>query len=171
MIGPSNRVFQQLDADHDGTVSEAEFVALFKQADANHDGSLTGGELAATMRRTLLASFARPGAGAAPSEPKADDQPQGPGAGRPGRGPRGAGGRPGFRGMASIEMIFTRLDKNQDGSLTKDEVPEMVWQRLSQADTNSDGAISKEEVEAFRKLRRPGQPATDAPAETTPEAK
>lgn len=44
--------------------------------------------------------------------------------------------------------FFQRLDKNKDDVLTKDEVPERLWTRISKADKNNDGKITKEELKA-----------------------
>jgi Ca2+-binding EF-hand superfamily protein len=59
-----------------------------------------------------------------------------------------AEGRPGMEGM------FDRFDKDNDGKLSKDEMPPPMAERLVMADTDEDGAISKDELQAaFRKLR------------------
>lgn len=43
------------------------------------------------------------------------------------------------------EAFFNRLDKNHDGKLTDDEIPERMRLRLSAIDTNGDKAIDKKE--------------------------
>jgi len=48
--------------------------------------------------------------------------------------------------MMKKEM-FTKLDKNGDGVLTKDEFPPMV-QKMSAMDTNGDGTVSHDEMKA-----------------------
>lgn len=66
--------------------------------------------------------------------------------------------------------IFTRFDKNSDGKLTSDELPEPARERFMQADTDADGAISKEEMESFRPRpmeRMPERP--QEPPQTQPE--
>ena len=45
---------------------------------------------------------------------------------------------------------FEAADKNKDGLLTKDEVGERRWARISVADTNQDGKVSKAELEKAR---------------------
>ncbi len=45
---------------------------------------------------------------------------------------------------------FEAADKNKDGFLTKDEVGERRWARISVADTNKDGKVSKAELEKAR---------------------
>lgn len=65
----------------------------------------------------------------------------------PSRGPGG----PGRGGPPNPQELFERGDQNDDGKLTKDEVPEFMWGRLSRADANDDGAVTREELaQAFR---------------------
>lgn len=54
-------------------------------------------------------------------------------------------------------MIFGRVDRNHDGKVTKDEAPEFMWSRLSEADADKDGAVSKEELEKHLPKHRGGQ--------------
>ncbi len=42
--------------------------------------------------------------------------------------------------------MFKRADKNSDGKLTKDEVPERIWEHMSKADADKDGALTPEEL-------------------------
>jgi len=42
-------------------------------------------------------------------------------------------------------QMFTNLDANKDGKLTREEMPERFRENFSRADTNNDGGISKEE--------------------------
>jgi hypothetical protein len=73
---------------------------------------------------------------------------KGPGAGdKGGKGPGGFGR--GFGGGFGADFIVDRvlaLDKNKDGKLTKDELPERMQTLIEKGDTNKDGALSKEEV-------------------------
>lgn len=73
-------------------------------------------------------------------------------AGRPGGDNAPGAGRPGGKGAPG--EFFKRADKNGDGKLTQDEVPEQFWSRLSKADKNEDGAVTQEELAAAR----PGGP-------------
>jgi hypothetical protein len=45
---------------------------------------------------------------------------------------------------------FEAADKNKDGVLTKDEVGERRWTRISVADSNKDGKVSKAELDKAR---------------------
>ena len=66
------------------------------------------------------------------------------------------------------------MDRNRDGKLSKDELPEAAWSRLSAADADKDGFISKAELEDFMKQHRSRrQPAADPqkPVEKPTEGK
>ncbi len=47
-----------------------------------------------------------------------------------------------------VERIMSN-DKNNDGKVTKDELPEFMQRMLERADTNKDGAIDKDEAKAM----------------------
>jgi Ca2+-binding EF-hand superfamily protein len=55
VLGP--KAFAAADADHDGTISKSEYLALveklFKRADVNHDGTLNATELHSKAGRAL----------------------------------------------------------------------------------------------------------------------
>ncbi|MDF1862165.1 MAG: hypothetical protein P1U87_18255, partial [Verrucomicrobiales bacterium] len=134
---------KQIDKDGDKAISQEEAGERWermKALDKDEDGKVTLQEMAA----------ARGGAGGGPKGPGGD-------------APGGKGG-PG-RGKGGPEM-FKRADKNNDGKLTKDEVPEQAWARLSQLDKDGDEAISAEEAKAGRPGGPPGggSPGADAKA-------
>lgn len=59
-----------------------------------------------------------------------------------------AGGpRPGF----DLEAIFNRLDRNNDGKLIGDEIPEAQRDNLMRLDADKDSAITLEEVKRLRR--------------------
>jgi hypothetical protein len=63
---------------------------------------------------------------------------------RAGPGPgRGPGGRLGVD--AIVERILS-FDKDQDGKVTKDELPERMQNLIERGDTNKDGALDKDEI-------------------------
>jgi cytochrome c peroxidase len=63
-----------------------------------------------------------------------------------GRGPGGR--RPGLRGLSAEEMAgrIMAYDKNKDGKVTKDELPERMQHLIALGDTNKDGALDQDEV-------------------------
>ena len=150
-----------IDQNADGKVTKDEVLAAFASVDKNNDGTVTREELFQKI------SEGRP-------TPTAEKPPVAPGksdgGGRPdrkrpdgGRGPR-------------PESLFERFDKDHTGTLTKENVPERVWSRISKADSNSDGKISKDELETHVKKVRPGrgdakpaEPKKEEPAEPKPE--
>jgi EF hand len=104
----------------------------------------------------------------------------GPGGFPEGFGPGGRGpqfGGPGRIGVRSpnAEMILDRFDQDHKGFVTKESVPEGVWDRISKADTNNDGKVSKEELEAHFKSPHHERPEAGAestkPVESLKEAK
>jgi hypothetical protein len=64
-----------------------------------------------------------------------------------GRGRRGAGFF-GIRGL-TVDQIVERImsfDKNKDGKITKDELPERMQDLIARGDTNKDGALDTAEI-------------------------
>lgn len=55
-------------------------------------------------------------------------------------------------GMTGDEMSFATMDKNQDGSVTQDELTatDMLHQHFSVADADGDGKLSEAEVSKHR---------------------
>jgi Ca2+-binding EF-hand superfamily protein len=79
-----------------------------------------------------------------------------PGGGGPG-GPGAGGGRPpqggGFDPNAFAEVLFKRYDKNGDGLLNNDEMPENLKAEKEKWDKNGDGFIDLNEFKEFIKAR------------------
>src|SRR5262245_29251135 len=83
--------------------------------------------------------------GAAVTQPP--DQRQGPGPGlvRPAR--------------ISVDDIVERImafDKNKDGKVTRDELPERMHDLITRGDTNKDGALDRDEIMKLVTARGPG---------------
>jgi len=108
---------------------------LFKRADKNGDKKLTEDEVPA-QAWARLSKADKDSDGSVTIE-----ELQAAGGNRPG-GDRPGGGGHGER--------LKEMDKNGDGNLSKDEVPERAWEFLSRADKNGDDVLSKEELEGMR---------------------
>lgn len=83
---------------------------------------------------------------------------------RPGVGRRGGEGGP-FRGNA--EAFFERLDRDGNGEVAQDELPEFLRERFGMMDRNDDGKLTKEEFRrpegAERGPRGDRRPGGDGP--------
>jgi len=120
----------------------------FERFDENGDGLLTAGELPDEFRERMMRADAN-GDGAISREELEE-------AGRSWRGGGGPGDGADRRGR-----LFERLDENDDGVLTDDELPGEMAERMMQADANGDGKLSRDELEQSRRARggqRPGGP-------------
>ena len=124
-------IMQALDGDKDNEISAKEIdssVAALMTLDKNKDGKLTEEEL----------------------RPNFGDGGRGPGErGRGGFGERGGRGPEVPGGGGSVEELVGRImamDKNGDGKLTQDELPERMQSLMTRGDENKDGVLTKEEV-------------------------
>ena len=125
-------LLETLDADQDGKLSKQEIddaVAALKKLDKDADGKLSKEEIGWPP-----AGMGRRGR-------------RGPGMG-PGGGPGGAAEAPSSGPTLSfVERIMTN-DKDGDGKVTKEELPDRMKWMTRRLDTNQDGAIDKSEAEA-----------------------
>lgn len=145
--GPPNPILQALDADGNREISAEEIknaAAALATLDKNKDGKLTIDELRPQFE----------GRGPRPDGPPRE-RPDGEAG--PRRGPGGPEARGGDR--FSPEQFIARvmqLDKNEDGKISKDEMPERMQGMLDRADANKDGALDKSELEEAAKRFREG---------------
>ncbi len=132
--------------------------------DIDQDGKLSKDEIAKAA--DSLGKLDRDGNGTIePSELPQPPRPQfggrGPGQGRPGQGGQGGRGNFGERLM--------QLDKNGDGKLSKDELPERFpAQMFDRLDEDGDGAVTKEEIAKMAERFRQGRPGQGRPGEGRP---
>ncbi len=161
--GPPHPLLMFFDLSRDGELSAEEITGagdVLKSLDRNKDGKLTREELMPPR------GFDGPPPGFGPPV-------DGPRPATPGDGPRGFGDfarrRPGEAAPADpavVERIMSR-DKNGDGTLDRDELPQPMHRLFDTGDANGDGKLSKAEVEqALQKLPKPQVPPAGASAPT-----
>lgn len=110
----------------------------------------TDGDSTVTMKELMAA---RGGKGKGRPEEKPGEKPEG----KPGEKPEGGKGKgkgKGERPEGGPGEMFKRADKNSDGKISKDEVPEQAWERLGKLDKDGDDAVSKEEMAAMAAMMR-----------------
>ncbi len=139
--GAKSQLFMALDANGDGVIDTAEMAnaaVAIKKADKNGDGKITEEE-------------ARPAGGE-----------HGPERGRPQEGgrPRGEASRANPNEMVTTLMQF---DKNADGKLSKDEVPERMQGIFARGDMNKDGLLTSDEIKAVAEAQAAGAGAQGGP--------
>lgn len=143
-----------------GAAKSAEAAALFKQLDANADGALAVNEVP-TDKQGLVRRLLRNGDSDKDGKLSHDEFVAAMQVPRRERG--GNGAARGERGVMALEpdAFFSRFDKNGDGKVTPDEMPEERRERftalLTYADTNSDGGIEREEFAKMRERAAGGQ--------------
>jgi hypothetical protein len=54
-------------------------------------------------------------------------------------------------GIPTVEQILQRFDKNRDETLTAEELPERVRQRIMRADADGDGVVTRQELDTARR--------------------
>lgn len=160
-------LFDALDEDVDGFITKAELpggssiLKQMKTFDPNHDEKVSFEEFKGALE-TLEEQLGRPltqqehyafVGGQSPGEGLGSS-----GGGQSGGGQRGAGQRgAGQRGSGGFDLgaFFDRMDNDQDGTLSGDEISERMKDRVEQMDKDKDGKISKKEfMESPR--RQPG---------------
>lgn len=135
-------------------------TALFDKLDANADDKLTAeeaGEKGARLFERLLRTSDANGDGVLTREEFASGT-------REKAGRRVQTDRPGQRRRPDPQAFFKRLDRNGDGKVTLDEIPEQrkeIFERmLARLDKNGDKSVTLDEFKAARGARptdRPGQ--------------
>jgi len=154
----ADRLFDRLDANHDGKLDqadrEARQKARFDRADANHDGQVSYAEF--TVARTD-AEHARKDRFAQRGE-------------RFGQNVRGEHrmahnrfGHGRFRGRGGALGMIQMADADKDGAVTKAEFQARMLQRFDRLDTNHDGTVTRDEAKAARdNMRQQWQSRRDA---------
>jgi collagen type III alpha len=125
-----DRMFQRSDANGDGKLTKDEvperMAPMLDGADTNEDGAIDRAELEAAMANMRNRGGGPGGRG---------------GFGGPGFGGPGGGGNP-----EDLLKQMLSFDKNRDGVLTPDEVPEQAMGMVRGADANGDGKLDPAEL-------------------------
>jgi Ca2+-binding EF-hand superfamily protein len=121
--------------------------------DENKDGRVTKDELPEPMQRMLERADAN-------QDGAIDKEEAGKMAERMGRGGPGGQGGPGGRGGGDFVQRLMNLDRDDDGKVAKDELPEWMQERMFESgDANGDGFIDKKEAEKMaEQFQRGGGP-------------
>lgn len=131
-----HKMFARMDKNSDGTLDGDEMPEKLKEKltklDANSDGKID---------KTELASARQKGQGPKPSGERGK-----PGNMKPGQGQPGERQTPPNRGAEMLK----RLDKNGDGKIATDELPEKLQPRLAKLDANGDGFIDEAELKSIK---------------------
>jgi HlyD family secretion protein len=122
--------------------------------------SLPGAPGAPGQRRPPGEGAPAPGAGG-PQTPRGDATTQG--------GPNG-GAEGGPRRGGDPAQMFARMDANQDGMLSKDEVRGGMADRFAEIDSDSNGSLTSAEVAAWGSKNRPAGGAAPPAAEAASPA-
>lgn len=173
---PQHPLEQALDANGDGIIDAKELAnaaAVLKSLDRNGDGRLTEDEF--RPARPTGGGFGG-GAGGPGSKGSFGNQPGGKNYGGPAnKAPGSPGGEPGgpdgkkatgsptSKGGDDFVQRLFQNDKNNDGKLTKAELPESLQVVFETADANRDGVIDRQEAAALadRMKARGSTPGTD----------
>lgn len=141
-----------LDTNHDGRLTRDELakaVVLLERLDQNHDGALDGRELFGPP----------PGSQGSMDQPRqsggrdSSDRPRRPESDQPEGKPEAArtsqqtqtdrGRRP---NNENPEESFSKMDRDKDGAISKEEAPERLKQNFDRVDSNKDGKITLDEL-------------------------
>ena len=135
-----NPMMTALDANKDGMIDESELknaTAALKTLDKDGDGKLSAEEL------RPAGMGGRGGFGG-----------QGGQVGPGGPGAEGGPGAPFGQGGGDFAARLLESDKNGDGKLSKEELPERMQQMFDRLDSNADGFIDKTEINAMANQMR-----------------
>lgn len=133
---PRPPLFNALDANSDGTISTSEInnaSAALQGLDQNNDGSLTPDEL-------------HPGRSVGGRGQK-QRRPEG----RP-----GGANRPVDKDLSQVTGTIMAFDKNADGKVGRDELPERMRAMITHHDANQDGHLDKQELAQLTPPRQKG---------------
>lgn len=153
--GGGNEMFTAVDSNGDGVIDAAELAnaaAALKKLDKNGDGMIAKDEVATTGgfgmggRGGMAPGVATPGSTKPSAPPAGPTGGMGKGKGK-GKGKGGHGMTPAADPTEAVNTLM-QFDKNADGKLAKDEVPERMQGIFEHGDADKDGFMSADEIKA-----------------------
>lgn len=159
---PTEAILRRFDKDGDGKLSEEELPERMRRAfgrmDANGDGAIDKEELERARERMQALRKSqepdeKPQEKPGDAKPaKALEKPEAKPVEKPIPGARKKDGK-----RFNPQAFRERFDKNKDGKIQIDELPEQMRERVSNLDTDKDGVLSNEEFLAgVRRMRERG---------------
>lgn len=125
--------------------------AMFTRLDKNADGVISADEAPERMKERLVKMDSNGDGGCDKSELMAamkHGMDQAKGQGKPGQGKPGQDGR---------QILFTEMDKDGNGTISKEEAPERMQQKFAELDANADGQLDKSELQAVIEKMKQGR--------------
>ena len=143
----ADKMFDRLDANHDGKLDQADREARqklrFDRLDTNHDGQVSYAEFTAARANFDQARkdrFAQRGERAGGQDASQGEH----------RLAHRGFGRGGFRGRGGSMGMMRMADADKDGVITKAEFQTAALQRFDRLDANHDGTVTSDEAKAAR---------------------
>ena len=142
---------RSLDANKDGKIAKDELPermqSILTRVDTNKDDFIDEQELKTLEDRFKGNAAQRPQGNGQPADRPQGQRPQGRASGQP--TPQAQQGQQ--RTVGGFIARLREMDANQDGKISKDELPERMRSILTRVDTNNDDSIDEKELEALAK--------------------
>ncbi len=138
--------FSLLDRNRDGTIPIPEYLRIWgqlaREGQAPAENRITSQRKRTQQQRSQKENALQPNSDGPPETfPQTDQQHDLP-------PPRNQANPP------SIDEVFQRFDRNQDGTLARDEIAGFASDFILPADLNQDNVVTKQELKSYRKARR-----------------
>lgn len=131
----------------------ADQTELFDRLDTNDDNAITADEVEADKKR-LFDRLIRTSDRNEDGKLQRDEFVAGTTPAKPTAGQIDARPAPGSRAGLNPGVIFQRMDRNKDGKISGDEMPDRMREGLARVDENGDGAVDREEFEKIAQRMR-----------------
>lgn len=145
------RMLKQFDTDKDSKITKDEAMAgvdrIFDSIDTNHDGSITPGEIR-KYRQAQIQKMREGNQDPADNAPAPQAQADNGGQARPGDGQRSERQMHHRRhgNMMRASLMFRRIDTDENGQISKQEAEAAMERLFTRMDRNKDGVISIDDM-------------------------